>query len=514
MSLRAALAGLAVWIGLAAACSAAAPPAPVKVQSGALQGVSKDGVEAYLGVPFAAPPTGEGRWRAPAPPAPWTGVRAADRFGPSCWQPVSAGGFGPWTHEYVVDGPVSEDCLYLNVWTASANGRRPVLVWIHGGGFSQGSGSVPIYDGAALAARGVVVVTINYRLGVLGFFAHPALTAEAKGGPPGNYGLQDMIAALKWVRANIAAFGGDPDAVTIAGQSAGAMAIHDLIASPLAKGLFRRAIIESGLPGVAPTPPLAEAEAAGAALAKAKGAASIAELRAMSPEQLTAGERRFYAPIQDGVLLPASGATVSDTPVLIGMNADEGSALSPADYTISDPDKFKALLKASYGADADRFAGFYPAATAAARADASRAILRDRGLGALYAWALRRKHQSTGPLYLYLWTHIEPGPQADRYRAFHSSEIPYALRTLDASPERDFTARDRALSDLVSGYWINFIRTGDPNGGTAAGWPGWTASRPLIMELGDPGGVRPILPAGQLEAVQAFLKDGGEPRLF
>jgi para-nitrobenzyl esterase len=428
---------------------------------------------------------------------------------------VSAAGFGPWTHEYVVDGPVSEDCLYLNVWSkAGAGGGRPVLVWIHGGGFSQGSGSVPIYDGAGLAAKGVVVVTINYRLGVLGFFAHPALTAEARGSPPGNYGLQDMVAALKWVRANIAAFGGDPDAVTIAGQSAGAMAIHDLIASPLAKGLFRGAIIESGLPGVAPTLPLAQAEAAGEALAKAKGAASIRELRAMSPEQLTAGSRQFFAPIQDGVLLPAGSTTASDTPVLIGMNADEGSALAAGDYGQSDPAKLQALLKASYGDMADRFGAFYPASNDAERAEASRQILRDRGLGALYAWSLRRERQSDRPLYLYLWTHIEPGHEADRFRAFHSSEIPYALRTLDTAPERGFTAKDRALSDLVSGYWLNFIRTGDPNGAGLTAWPAWTASHPVIMELGDPTRTRPILPAAQQQAVDDFLRQGGQPRLF
>ncbi|HEX4097160.1 MAG TPA: carboxylesterase family protein, partial [Caulobacteraceae bacterium] len=284
-----------------------APPAPmVHVADGALQGARQGGADAYLGIPFAAPPVGELRWHAPLPAKAWSGAHDATHFGASCWQAVSAKGFGPWTHEYVVDGPVSEDCLYLNVWTPARSGAgRPVLVWFHGGGFSQGSGSVPIYDGAHLAAQGVVVVTVNYRLGVLGFFAHPELTREASGGATGNYGLMDMIAALKWVRANAAAFGGDPGAVTIAGQSAGGMAVHDLIVSPLAKGLFQRAVIESGLPGVAPNQPLADAEAAGVAFAKAHGAADLAALRAMSPAQLSQGARGSFAPMRDGVLLPA-----------------------------------------------------------------------------------------------------------------------------------------------------------------------------------------------------------------
>ena len=512
--IRAALAALLVVAAVSGA--RAQTPAPVvRVSGGGLEGVGQGGSDAYLGVPFAAPPVGDLRWRAPQPAAGWSGVRKADHFGASCWQAVSGKGFGPWTHEYVVDGPVSEDCLFLNVWTPAKPGaRRPILVWFHGGGFSQGSGSVPIYDGAALAAEGVVVVTVNYRLGVLGFFAHPELTREAAGEATGNYGLMDMIAALKWVRANARAFGGDPDSVTISGQSAGGMAVHDLIQSPLAKGLFQKAIIESGLPGVAPNPPLAQAEASGVAFAKTKGASGIAALRAMSPAQLSGGAPGFFAPMRDGVLLPAEDrGPASDTPVLVGVNADEGSAMS-ADYGTTDPAKLTALLKEGYGAEAGRFEGFYAASTDAQRADASRRLLRDKSLAALYAWGETRLGQTPSPVYAYLWTHPEPGPTADRYRAFHSSEIPYVFRTLGASPERPFSPEDRKLSQQVSSYWLNFVRTGDPNGPGLPAWPRLTREATRIMALDVDPHARPVLPPAQLQAVQAFLAAGGQPRMF
>lgn len=242
----------AVLAALAAA-GVGAPPTLAQmtgtaVQQGRVAGTKHGEVAAFLGVPFAAPPTGERRWKPPAPASSWNGVRKADALPASCQQGVTPNGFGPWTHEYVVTSAVSEDCLYLNVWTpAKTSGEKlPVLVWIHGGGFSGGSASVPIYDGSKLAAKGVVVIAINYRLGLYGFLAHPALTAESPAHASGNYGLLDQVAALQWIKANVAAFGGDPDRVTIAGQSAGAMSVHHLIASPLAKGLFAQAIAQSG----------------------------------------------------------------------------------------------------------------------------------------------------------------------------------------------------------------------------------------------------------------------------
>jgi para-nitrobenzyl esterase len=400
----------------------------------------------------------------------------------------------------------------------------PVFVWIHGGGFTQGSGSVPIYDGAALAAQGIVVVTVNYRLGVFGFLAHPELAREVtNGSPPGNYGLQDVIAALEWLRINLAAFGGDPDAVTVAGQSAGAIVVHDLIASPLASGLFKRAVAESGLPSVIPTPSLSEAERAGEGFAREKGATSLAALRALSPEQLAGDSpvqtRPRFVPIADGVLLPDSPAVlaalgrINDTSILVGLTADEGSALSPG-YGVADPSAFDALLRNSFGAMAARFGSLYPANTDDERAQASRVLLRDRGLGALYAWSRQRLAHSHEPIYAYLFDHREPGPQSARYGAFHSSEIPYVFKTLDAAPDRSFAALDRMVSHRVSSYWVNFVKSGNPNHPRLPEWPRLRASDPKIMEFGDEMKSRPILPAIKLRAVNEYLARGGELELF
>ena len=278
-------AALAALLLSAPCCGAqAGSTAPAtRIPQGTLIGLGQGTVAAFLGVPYAAPPVGRNRWRAPQPAPSWEGSRPAKRFAASCWQVMTPRGVGPWTHEYVPQGRASEDCLYLNIWTSAPQARRrlPVLVWVPGGGFVSGSGSAAVYDGAKLAAQGIVVVTINYRVGLFGFFVTPALATEAarEHEPPGNYGLQDMIAALQWVHRNIAAFGGDPGAITLGGQSAGAMAVHDLIVSPLATGLFERAIAQSGLPDSTPTVSLAAAERAGEAFARTKGAASLAALR-------------------------------------------------------------------------------------------------------------------------------------------------------------------------------------------------------------------------------------------
>lgn len=516
------IAGLAGLL-IAGWSSAAELPRVVRVSTGRLAGITQGGVSAFLGIPYAAPPVGSNRWRSPQPPVSWSGIRPADHFAASCWQTVAPAGFGPWTHEYVVQDRVSEDCLYLNVWTpARRSARLPVLFWIYGGGFTQGSGSVPIYNGSALASRGIVVVTVNYRLGVLGFLALPALTREARGAPPGNYGLQDLIAALKWLRRNASAFGGDPAKITIAGQSAGAIAVHDLIASPLASGLFARAIAESGLPSLAPTPSLAQAERAGEAFARSRGATSLAQLRALTPEQLAAepaSSAPRFSPIVDGVLLPHSpeiariAGPLNDTPILVGMNADEDSAFM-APHGAASPTALEALLRRTYGALAPEFEKLYPTNTAGERAAAAREIPRDRGLASLYEWARERLSESHRPVYGYLYDHTEPGPQSARYRAFHSSEVPYVFGTLDAAPERPFTDRDRTISRELSTYWVNFIETGDPN---VAGLPYWPRMRlpiPQLMELGDAMRPRPILPAKKLRAVKEFLAKGGKPRLL
>jgi len=499
-------------LGGVAAAGAAAPVAHTPL--GDLVGVSQQGADAYLGIRFAAPPVGALRWRAPQPVGRWSGRKLAQTFGHSCWQAVSPQGFGPWTHEYVVQGDIREDCLFLNVWApAHARGKLPVLVWIHGGGFNSGSGAIPIYDGRALAARGIVVVTINYRVGVFGFLAHPDLTREAAGGPNANFGLQDMIAALKWVRGNIAAFHGDPAAVTIAGQSAGSMAVHELIASPLAKGLFARAIGESGLPDPGDAPELAQAEAAGVAFAKDKGAQTIGELRAMPPEALaasTGANQVRFVPVLDGVVLP-SLKPLSRVPTLLGYTADEGSALG-RDYGSGEPEMLQRLIADHYGTSAARFAPFYPASTPEERAESNRQVRRDSGAGDIYAWAQRRGGEPA--IYAYRWTHIEPGPQSDRWRAFHSSEIPYVFQTLGASPERQFTPADRALSHRISTYWLNFVRNGDPNGGGLPRWPKFELSSPQILAIGSRIESRPLLPPAKMATMRAFIAGGGQPSIF
>src|SRR6185437_8453253 len=307
--------------------------APVRVEQGMLQGTSEGGLTVYRGIPFAGPPVGDLRWRPPAGAAKWEGVRAADKFAPECEQSG-----GPATG-------MSEDCLYLNVWTPakSASDKVPVLVWIYGGGFNAGATSIPTYSGEVLAKKGVVLVSIAYRVGVLGFFSHPELSAESPQHVSSNYGLLDMIAGLQWVKKNIAAFGGDPDKVTIFGESAGGIAVSQLCASPLAKGLFEGAISESG-GSFGPTRPagqpgenirsLADAERSGVEFAKTAGASSLAELRALPPEKLLGATRGLAWPIVDGWVIPTDQYTLyaakkfNDVPVLIGYNSDEGASFS------------------------------------------------------------------------------------------------------------------------------------------------------------------------------------------
>ncbi len=492
---------MAALLAAAAATPVQAAPPRVPTHSGVVAGTQEKTIAVFRGIPYAAAPVGPLRWRPPMPAPRWAGVRSATRFGHSCWQAVSPQGFGPWTHEYVVPGDISEDCLFLNIWAPLKKARpRPVLVWIHGGGFNSGSGAIPIYDGAALAARGAVVVTINYRVGVFGFLAHPDLTREAGAAPPANFGLLDIVAALRWVKANIAAFGGDPAAVTIAGQSAGAMAVQELVSAPMAKGLFQRAIGESGLPRT--LTPLADAEAQGTAFAREKGASSIAALRALPAEALQpshgANAVRFV-PVADGRLLPAGAwRAVSDVPMLVGFNSDEGSALGQ-DYGSTDAGKLQALLASAFGASADQAAVLYPAATPEQRAAANKQIRRDQNLGAIDSWALRRAATAQQPVYTYLFTHVLPGADTARWGAFHSSEIPYVFGTLPAAPERPITREDKDLSRLVSSYWLNFIRRGDPNGPGLPIWPASTVTAPMALHIDSRVVPEPLLPPAKLD---------------
>jgi para-nitrobenzyl esterase len=500
MMLRTVLVGVSA---LVCACQASAQDMRVEVETGTVAGKAEGAVSEYLGIPYAASTAGANRWRAPQPAPHWDGVRDATRFAPDCTQepPYSPPGGTPWTAEYLTSGPMSEDCLALNVWTpAHRSTTLPVMVWIHGGGFLGGSGAVPIYAGAALAARGVVVVTINYRVGVLGFLAHRWLTAEA--GASGNYGLMDQTAALQWVQRNIARFGGDPARVTVAGQSAGAASVHYLLAAPATTGLFRGAIAESGSGMGLSVLPLPEAEAVGARIATAAGADSLAALRALPAEQVIRAMRNpavgaRVQPIRDGRFLADPAAQRSDVPVLTGLTADENSAGDPA-WAATDP---AGLLHTMFGARAADFAPLYPASDP----HAARAILRDRGLAALAAWYDRRP-RTAAPVYAYLFTHVEPGPDAARFGAFHSSEIPYVFDTLDTAP-RPFTREDRDLAARMAAYWVGFVRDGVP----AAAWPALSSGD--ILEFGQ-GTRRALLPPDKAAAWRAFAAQGGKLGLF
>jgi para-nitrobenzyl esterase len=462
--------------------------------AGAVDGTRRGPVDVFLGIPYAAPPTGAHRWRSPQAVESWPGVRPATRFGPSALQPVDPQGFGPWTHEYVVQGEVSEDCLYLNVWApvGAASKPRPVLVWIHGGAFTQGSGSVAVYDGHALACQGLVVVTLNYRLGALGFLAHPEL-ANDQDPCSGNFGLQDQIAALQWVRQNIAHFGGDPNAVTIAGQSAGAVSVHMLVSSPAACGLFQRAIAQSGPPSLLGLHRREEAEADGLAFAVELGCTSVDALRALDARQLLVAPSATprFRPFADGRLLPAwppaaCSPAVNDVPMLVGQNRDENSAFDPL-YEMLDE-------------------------TNAARAYRQGCL--DRWLAALWQWAGQRASSARSPIYAYLFDHVAPGPQADLYGCFHTSEVPYAFGTLDAAPERGFTDLDRRISATVSRYWINFVCRGTPNGTGAAEWPPLDPPAPLLMRLADACAPQPMFSPAQLAALREHLAQGGSVQVL
>lgn len=491
------------------------PDAPrAATQTGTVEGRLVGAVNVFLGIPYAAPPVGHRRWRPPEPAAPWQGIRPAVTHGPSAWQTLAPEGFGPWTREFVVQDSVSEDCLYLNVWAPASTHEVacPVLVWIHGGAFCEGSGSVAIYDGGALAAQGVVVVSINYRLGVLGFLAHPELAPEVPSSGYGNFGLQDQIAALQWVRANIAAFGGDPGAVTIAGQSAGAVSVHMLVSSPLAQGLFHRAIAQSGPPTLVPIKTRAQAEADGLAFASELNRPSVQALRALSAEDLTRtlspGPR--FMPMVDGALLPAwppqsgPGAPANPVPMIVGQTTDENSGLDP-NYASDDPAALVALLHRFSGDLASQMAAAYLQAAGGRCPAAYRAATLDQWLAALWSWADHRARTARQPTFAYLFDHVPPGPAANRYGAFHTADVPYVLATLDAAPERGFTDVDRGVSALASSYWINFVKSGDPNSAGLPLWPALDPVSPTLFRIAHHAATADMLSPTAWEMVQAML---------
>jgi para-nitrobenzyl esterase len=461
-----------------------AAPEPVRVDGGQVAGTTADGVRIFKGIPFAAPPVGDLRWKPPQPVVAWSGVKAADTFSPECVQvPYPAG-----SAYAMAPVPTSEDCLYLNVWTtAKAGDKRPVMVWIHGGAWTRGSGSMGVYDGANLAKKGVVLVTVNYRLGPLGFLAHPELTAESPQRASGNYGILDHVAALQWVQRNIAAFGGDQASVTIFGESAGSWSVNTLQATPLARGLFHRAIGESGsVFGRNAT--LADAEKGGVAFAKALGAESLAALRAVPAEKLVALPSFRTDVTVDGWVLRDQVRNIfeekkhNDVPVLIGSNADELTTLSNPAIFPKTMDGFTRLRDAQFPGMAGEVDAAYPVKSEADITGALLAVGRDQAftLG-MRTWA-RMVSAGGRKAFLYQFTHVPPGPNP-KWGAYHGSEIIYAFNNIGGRPWAQ--ELDTRLADRMSSYWVNFARTGDPNGKGMPAWPAYDAAAEPYLDLGD-----------------------------
>lgn len=462
---------------------AAQLPLQLTTTDGTVLGAAAElsGVSVFRGLPYAAPPVGENRWRAPQPVATWAGVRDATHFAPRCVQ----GGFAPGADQALT----SEDCLYLNVWTpaTAADEALPVLFWIHGGGFFTGSGSAVTYDGSNLAALGAVVVTINYRLGSFGFLAHPELSAESPEGSSGNYALLDMVAALQWVQRNIAAFGGDSERVTIVGESAGAQAVGLLLATPLSEGLFHRAVLQSGAfmgLSLARLPTLATQEAQGMEQVAAFGADSIAALRQASAQQIFERFPSGGSVNVDGWVLPAdpallfAGGRQHKVDILAGSNRDEAIFFGPGLQSAS---ALRDYASDKFGNLAAAFLALYPA-----HDDAGANQSYQRAFSDELAWHIRllgRYQADAGQqAWLYYFTHVPPGQEARG--ATHVAELAYMFNQHGQNPA--WTAVDRQLGETMARYWVNFARSGNPNGADLPEWPAFHDNSPgSVIVLGD-----------------------------
>jgi para-nitrobenzyl esterase len=486
----------------------------VKTESGFIGGLTSGGsggggpVMVFMGIPFAAPPIGSLRWKPPQDPLKWSGIRTCVTPPASAMQSKPAP-LMMWSKEFQPPvEPLSEDCLYLNIWTTAKTSaeRRPVIIWIHGGAFTGGSGTVPLYNGEEIAKKGVVFITINYRVGVFGFFAHPELSAESPDKVSGNYGILDQIAALKWVKRNIIAFGGDPDNVTIDGQSAGAFSVNALMCSPLAKGLFQRAIGQSG--GMFSGGPglvfdLKAAEIAGTKYAEQLGVKSIKELREKPADQLMKVQGRWGILIDNFVIVQAKSSFTdgkqNDVPLISGWNADDGVSLGRS----QNAEVFRKDAKQKYGELAEDFLKIFPANNDEEATKSSKLVSVLSFGWQNYQWAKIQSTTGKNKAYLYYFTHVPPGEP--NYGAFHSAEFGYALRTLKLW-NRPFVKWDYDLSEIMSSYWVNFARTGNPNGEGLPEWPSFDKNSPEIIELGDVVKSVPLPHREQLEFLDKLNK--------
>ena len=500
----------------ACATAASADAAPVRVDGGLVQGAQEDGMAVFKGVPFAAAPVGPLRWRAPQPAPPWQGVKSTTQFAPACMQVSRANAVLG-----IPAVPVSEDCLYLNIWSPAKapSERLPVMVWIYGGGFTQGATSFPAYTGEQLARHGVILVSVAYRLGPFGFLATPELTAESHGGGAGNYGLQDQIAALKWIQHNIAAFGGDPRKVTIFGESAGGIAVSMLAASPEAKGLFQGAISESG-GSFAPDKqgdaageqvlPLAADEEKGAAFLARLGAHDLASARALPADAINQAAGPALAgfwPTDDGVTLKGDQVKLyregrfNDTPVLIGTNADEG-ALFVGQTTAA---QYVAGVRSGYGAYADKVLAAYPAGSDAEALRSARDLMRDSTFAwSTWTWARLQSQKGHGKAFVYYFNHRPPYPDLPAMKdwgASHGSEIAYVFGHMDPKA----TPSDQAMAESLMSYWTNFAKTGDPNGPGQPAWPAFTDASEASMHLNATPQAGPLPNLDKLKVLDGYF---------
>jgi len=495
---------------LAAMCASPAfaagvmsPSGRVKTANGVVETTTppSSGVRSFKGIPFAQPPVGALRWREPQPVKNWKGVRKADKFGARCMQRT-----GPGADYWFRSDGMSEDCLYLNVWTPakSAKERLPVLVYVFGGGFQNGDGSEPRYDGESMATKGMVAVTVNYRLNIFGFFSHPELTRESPHHASGNYGLLDQVAALQWVARNIAAFGGDPQRVTIAGESAGSISVSALMASPLSRNLIAGAIGESGaMISTLPPRPLAEAEQNGVKFAAAINASSLAALRAMTAEQIqeavakTTGMR--FNTALDGYFLPKplteifAAGEQAKVPLLAGSNTEEQGARSVLQTNEPTPENFQAAVRKLYGERAGEILKVYAPATREEVLEAATDLASARFIAyGTWKWADLQARTGGKPVYRYLYAHPRPqylpaaggGESQPPRGAAHSAEIQYAMGNLPIDPRYAWAPDDHKVSEVVQAYFANFVKTGNPNGPGLPDWPPYAGdTRYQIMRL-------------------------------